>query len=57
MYRFNDTKNGCFALENFFNRIEIAGEKIYIILDDKKTIKYAFWVINKKYLKSILDEK
>ena len=57
MDRFNDTKIGCFAIENFFNKIEIAGAKRYRILDDKKTIKYAFGGINKKYLKSILDEK
>ena len=57
MHRFNDTKIGYFAIENFFNRIEISGAKRYRILDDKKTIKYAFGGINKKYLKSILDEK
>ncbi|WP_283393086.1 hypothetical protein [Photobacterium phosphoreum] len=56
MYRFHDTKIGCFAIENFFNRIEISGAKRYRILDNKKTIKYAFAGINKKYLKSILDD-
>ena len=55
-YRFHDTKIGCFAIENFFNRIEISGAKRYRILDNKKTIKYAFAGINKKYLKSILDD-
>lgn len=55
-HRFHDTRIGAFAIENFFNRIEISGAKRYRILDDKKTIKYAFGGINKKYLKSILDE-
>ena len=56
MHRFHDTKIGAFAIENFFNRIEIAGAKRYRILDDDKTLKYAFGGLNKKYLKSILDD-
>lgn len=57
MHRFDDTKIGAFAIENYFNRIEVSGAKRYRILDDDKTIKYAFGGLNKKYLKSILDEQ
>ena len=56
MNRFHNTKIGRFGIENYFTSIEISGAKRYRMCDKEKTIKFAFGGINKKYLKSILDE-